>query len=532
MADAEPWWRKAVIYQILVRSFQDSDGDGWGDLPGIVSRLDYLQWLGVHGIWLTPICPSPMLDGGYDIEDFDGVHSAFGTLDDFARLVEEVHKRGMKLILDWVPNHTSSQHPWFIAACSSRDDPYRTWYLWGDPAEDGGPPNNWLSVFGGSAWVLHEPTGQYYYHAFLPEQPDLYWGNPRVREAMFANLELWLGRGVDGFRVDAIDMLVEDSRLPSNPTNKDFDPETDAPDRAVLHKHTRDRPEVHGHAAALRRTVDAAGPAVLIGELYIPPERLVAYYGSPEQPELHLPLNLELLWLEWNADEVMQAIDRYIDLVPDHGWPAWSLGNHDRNRLASRTGDNVRCAAMLLLTLRGTPTLYYGDEIGMIDVEIPPEQQDDPQGKLHPDRNRDVARTPMQWNSESGAGFTTGNPWLPIPAELDGRTVAAQSDDPRSILSLYRRLLETRRRIPALRVGGQSRVERSEPFIAYLRHHDGERVLVLLNLSDAGHDFDFSTHGESGTVILSTCLDREDENAAGSAHVRAHEGILIGLTGG
>lgn len=529
MADVE-WWRKAVIYQILVRSFQDSDGDGWGDIPGIISRLDYLHWLGIDAIWLTPIYPSPMLDGGYDIEDFDGIHPAFGTLDDFARLVDALHARGMKLILDWVPNHTSSQHPWFAAACSSREDPFRAWYLWADPCQDGGPPNNWLSVFGGSAWTFHEPTNQFYYHAFLPEQPDLYWGNPGVRQAMFENLALWRQRGVDGFRIDAIDMLVEDSNLPSNPPNESFDPQSDAPDRAVLHEHTRDRPEVHGHAAAFRRTVDASGPAVLIGELYIPPERLVLYYGTPEQPELHLPLNLELLWLEWNAEAVMQSIERYLALVPEHGWPAWSLGNHDRNRLSSRTGQNERAAAMMLLTVRGTPTLYYGDEIGMIDVEIPPDRQDDPQGKLHPERNRDVARTPMQWADDPAAGFTTGEPWLPIPDDRAGRTVDAQSKDPRSLLNLYRQLLETRRRLPALHIGEQIDVPCQPPFLAWIRQHEGDRVLVLINLSDADHDFDFRAHAEHGRLLLSTLLDRGEEDLDGSARVRAHEGVLVQLS--
>jgi alpha-glucosidase len=529
MTNGTAWWQDAVIYQILVRSFQDSNGDGQGDLPGILQRMDHLEWLGVDAIWLTPIFPSPLCDGGYDIEDFDGIHPMYGTLDDFRALVDALHGRGIRLILDWVPNHTSSRHPWFQESRSSRESAKRDWYTWADPGPDGGPPNNWLSVFGGSAWTHDEATGQYYYHAFLPEQPDLNWRNEQVREAMLANLRRWFERGVDGVRIDAVDMMVEDEQLTPNPVNPDFDPANDAPDRAVEHEHTRDRPEVHEHMAAIRAVADAFGDRVLIGELYIPIDRLVTYYGSVERGELHLPLNLGMLWADWDADGLNEAIEQYLAAVPDHAWPAWSLGNHDRSRLASRVSpEQARVATLMLLTLRGTPTLYYGDEIGMTDVPIPPERQQDPQGRRHADRNRDVARTPLQWSAAPYAGFSTVEPWLPVPAELDGRTVDAQRNDPHSLLTLHRRLICVRRETVALRRGSQIQIERSAPCVAWIREHERDRLLVLLNISGEPFDFDFSQHAQGATIVLSTFLDRHDE-VEGSVQVRGNEGLLLRL---
>ena len=529
MAGNGAWWRGGVIYQILLRSFQDSSGDGNGDLHGLETRLDYLQSLGVDALWLTPIHPSPLHDGGYDISDFDDVHPMYGDMETFMRVLEGVHARGMKLILDWVPNHSSDQHPWFQASRSSRDDPKRDWYVWADPGPDGGPPNNWLSVFGGSAWTMDEGTGQYFYHAFLPEQPDLNWRNPEVRGALCASMRTWLERGVDGFRLDALDMLLETEGLPDNPVNEAFDPEHDAPDRAVLHEHTRDIEELHGIAADLRRVTDEFEERVLLGEMYIPAERVVRYYGSPEQPELHLPLNLALLHADWDADVVMESIDSYAALVPEHGTAAWSLGNHDIGRLATRLGPaQARVAAMLLLTQAGTCTLYYGDEIAMQDGEIPPGKQQDPQGAKFPRLNRDPARTPMQWSTEPNAGFTTGEPWLPV-RDTGALTVEAQERNGCSPLALYRRLIALRRGTLALRNGVQTGIPREAPFVAYLRACEEERLLVLLNLSGESHSFDFGDHAERGEVLLSTMLDREDETVEAVVAVRGDEGLIVRL---
>ncbi|MFO1431653.1 MAG: alpha-amylase family glycosyl hydrolase [Candidatus Competibacteraceae bacterium] len=521
------WWQRGTIYQILVRSFMDSNGDGQGDLPGIISKLDYLQWLGVDAIWLSPIYPSPWADFGYDVSDYNNVHPAFGTLEAFDRLVAEAHARGIKVLLDWVPNHTSDQHPWFQESRASRDNPKRNWYIWADPKPDGSPPNNWLSVFDGSAWTLDPTTGQYYFHAFLPQQPDLNWRNPEVRDTLCENLRFWLRRGVDGFRIDAIDMLVEDKHLRDNPPNPYFK-EGDAPDRAVIQEHTRDQPGAHKIIVAMRHTADEFRDRILLGEMYIAPEQVVSYYGTSEQPELHLPLNLQLLWRDWDSDQLTDFINEYYRLVPAHGWPTWSLGNHDKNRLASRAqGDQARVAALLLLTLRGTPTLYYGDEVGLHDVAIPPDKVEDPQAKTQPERNRDVARTPMQWDNSNNAGFTTGEPWLPVASDYRAINVAFERDDPRSLLNLYQRLLELRKSEPALTAGSYVPVERQAPVVAYRRETEDQRLLVLLNLSANEFSFGF---GGSGRILLSTFLDRENKAVQDVVTLRANEGLLIDLS--
>ena len=359
--------------QIYPRSFQDSDGDGIGDLGGIIERLDYLTWLGVDAVWLSPIFPSPMADFGYDIADYTDIDPLFGSMEDFDRLLEAVHARDLKLILDLVPNHTSDRHPWFEESRSSRENPKRDWYLWKDPAPDGGPPTNWRSVFGGSAWQYDDTTGQYYYHAFLKEQPDLNWRNPEVRDAIFDVMRFWLDKGVDGFRVDVMWHLLKDEQLRDNPPNPDYHP--DQPDHArFIPAFSEDQYEVHTIVEQMRAVTDAYDDRVLIGEIYLPIPRLVAYYG-PEGRGAHLPFNFQLILLPWDARRIDAAISKYEGALPPDGWPNWVLGNHDKPRIASRVGRaQARVAAMLLLTLRGTPTLYYGDEIGMQNVAVPPER--------------------------------------------------------------------------------------------------------------------------------------------------------------
>ena len=523
------WWQGAVIYQILVRSFRDTNGDGQGDLSGVIEKLEYVKWVGADAIWLTPIFPSPWCDGGYDVSDFTGVHPLLGRIEDVDRLLAEAHKRSLRVVLDWVINHTSDQHPWFVESRASRDNPKRDWYVWADGKPDGAPPSNWMSVFGGSAWTADPATGQHYYHAFLPEQPDLNWRNPAVVEAMHEAMRFWLRRGVDGFRLDAIDMLIESGDVVDNPANPDFNPSTDAPDQAVLQEHTRHQPALHDQLIHVRSVVDEFQDRVLLGEVYLPIEQVVAYYGCPERPEIHLPLNLGLLWTDWRAEAISESITRYAQLLPPHGWPAWSLGNHDRSRIASRIPrEQVRVAAMLTLTLRGTPTIYYGDEIGMHDVAIPPHQSEDPQAKAQPQRSRDPARTPMQWDAAPHAGFTTGEPYLPVSADFAERNVNVQSRDPRSTLSLYRKLIQLRKDEAGLALGAHTEVQHRAPVVTYRR--DGARhYLIVLNLSGDAFSFNFKDHGERGDLLISTFLDRENEPLEGEVSLRGHEGVIIVL---
>ncbi|MEX2176646.1 MAG: alpha-amylase family glycosyl hydrolase [Pirellulaceae bacterium] len=529
MAETLPWWKTAVIYQLLVRSFQDSDGDGIGDLPGLLDRLDYIQLLGVDAIWLTPINPSPWCDGGYDVADYCDIHPQLGTLAIFDRLVAACHARGLRILLDWVPNHTSREHAWFTEARSSRQSLRRDWYIWQDPKPDGSPPNNWLSVFGGSAWTWEADTGQYYFHAFMREQPDLNWRNPQVRAAMHDTLRFWLARGVDGFRIDALDMVLETSDLTDNPPNPKFNPH-EALDQAVLHLHTRNQPGLHPLVAGMRQVSDEFPERVLLGEAYIEVKELVRYYGTRSAPELHLPLNPSLLRQRWDADELTAAIKQYLKEIPAHGWPTWANGNHDMPRIGERaTVEQERVAAMLLLTLRGTPSIYYGEEIGMSNVSIPPEMTEDPQGRIQPHRNRDVARTPMQWNDSPNAGFTAGDPLLPVADNYRDVNVARQQHDPQSLLNLYRRLLALRKAEPALQRGSQQVIERQAPTVAYLREQDGRRLLVLLNLAGDTYSFRFAGLGRQGRILFSTHLEWPDSTATDKITLRGNEGVVVVL---
>jgi alpha-glucosidase len=521
------WWQHGIVYQIYPLSFADSDGDGRGDLNGIRQRLDYLVWLGVNAIWISPIYPSPMADFGYDVSDYCEVAPQFGTLTDFDRLIEETHRRGLKLILDFVPNHTSDQHAWFRQSRSSRDNPKRNWYIWRDPAPGGGPPNNWLSQFGGPAWELDPHTGQYYYHAFLDKQPDLNWRNPEVRRAMYDVVRFWLDRGVDGFRIDVLWHLIKDDQFRDNPVNPGYQ-YGDSEHRKLLELYTTDRPEIHEIVAEMRQVFESYDERVMIGEIYLPVERLVAYYGL-ERPGVHLPFNFQLIHAPWNACEIDRMIVEYDRLVPEDEWPNWVLGNHDQHRIASRIGSaQARVAAMLLLTLRGTPTLYYGDEIGMEDGHIPPERVQDPNEKNQPGLGlgRDPERTPMQWDDSPHAGFTTGEPWLPIAENYHRRNVKALSEEPGSILRLYRELIRLRHKRPALNVGAYAAHPCEGSVMVYERTAPAERLLVALNL---GHEPAPVQLPTPGRVLLSTRLDRSGQSVSGAAELRGDEGLIVEL---
>lgn len=479
------WWQRGVVYQVYPRSFQDSNGDGIGDLRGIIARLDYLADLGVDAIWLSPIFPSPMADFGYDVADYCDIDPRFGTLADFDDLLAAAHARNVRVILDFVPNHTSDRHPWFLESKRSRTSPKRDWYIWRDAAPGGGPPNNWVSDFGGSAWEWDEASGQYYLHAFLKEQPDLDWRNPAVQSAMYDVLRFWFERGVDGFRIDVLWHLVKAAGLPDNPPNPDYRPEMGEMHR-VLQLHSTDQPEVHAIAAEMRRIADGYGDRVLIGEIYLPVERLMAYYGAGGSG-VHLPFNFQLVEARWDAPSLRAMILAYEAALPKGGWPNWVLGNHDRPRIASRVGEaQARVAAMLLLTLRGTPTIYYGDELGLPSVEISADRAQDPRELREPGLGlgRDPVRTPMPWDPTAKAGFTTGEPWLPLHADHGERNVTRLDAERGSILELHRRLLALRRQHPALAIGAMRMLDaKSADVLMYERTHGDERVLVALNLS-------------------------------------------------
>ena len=525
------WWQRGIVYQIYPRSFMDSNADGIGDLSGIRSRLDYVSELGVDAVWISPIYPSPMADFGYDVADYTGVDKIFGTLQDFDALLAEVHRRGLKLILDFVPNHTSDQHPWFQESRSSRDNPKRDWYLWRDPAPGGGPPNNWLSSFGGSGWELDEQTGQYYYHAFLKEQPDLNWHHPQVREAMFNVLRFWLDRGVDGFRVDVLWHLVKDAEFRDNPPNPSFAP-GQPPHHSQVLVYSTDRPEVQDVVRQLRGVIDEYEHRVLIGEIYLPVERLVSYYGA-DLKGAHLPFNFQLINASWNARGIANLIHEYERALPKGGWPNWVLGNHDNRRIATRIGiAQARIAAMMLLTLRGTPTMYYGDELGMADVPISPEQVRDPYEKNVPGLGlgRDPCRTPMQWDRSHAAGFTAAQkPWLPVAGDYQVVNVEMESKEPDSMLTLYRKLIALRRSEDALSIGAYAPAAMTGDLVAYTRESGTSRFLIALNLGATPHAVDFTGAGPHARIVLSTHLDRENEPVAGEINLRADEGVIVAL---
>ena len=526
------WWQTCAIYQIYPRSFQDSNDDGIGDLQGIAPRLDYLVGLGVDAIWISPIYPSPMVDFGYDVAGYCDIDPCFGRLADFDDLLMQAHRRGLKVLLDFVPNHTSDQHPWFVESRAAKDGQRRDWYIWCDAAADGGPPNNWISDFGGSAWQWDEITGQYYYHAFLKEQPDLNWRHPDVQAAMADVMRFWFDRGVDGFRIDVLWHMLKAADFPDNPPNPDYRPGMGEMHR-LLQRHSTDQPEVHGIAAAMRDIADSYGASgrgerVLIGEIYLPVDRLMHYYGR-ERPGVHLPFNFQLIDMPWDARTLAAAITDYEAALPLAGWPNWVLGNHDRPRVATRLGQAQACvAAVLLLTLRGTPTLYYGDELALIDVVIEPSQVRDPRELREPGLalGRDPVRTPMPWDGSENAGFSTAKPWLPLHADWRTRNVARMTEDPRSILTLYRRLLALRRNCPALSIGDFVLSSVEDEILVYERRHDSERLVVALNLGDRPHRLQLPDWARGGRLLLSTHADAalaED----GALLLRSHEGVVL-----
>lgn len=490
---AEPaWWQRGAIYQVYPRSFADSDGDGIGDLGGIAAHVDHLAALVVEAVWLSPFFRSPMADFGYDVSDYCDVDPIFGTLDDFDQLVATCHARGIRVIIDWVPNHTSDRHPWFEASRSSRDDPKRDWYVWRDPSPTGGPPNDWDSTFAavGPAWTLDERTGQYYLHSFMAEQPDLNWDNPAVEAAMHDTLRFWLERGVDGFRLDAIVKIAKDPLLRDNGN--------------AARRHDEDWDTIHDRLRGIRRVVDEYDDRVLVGET-VPDElhRIVSFLDSGDQ--LHLAHNFFFLDLPWDAEAFRTLIADFESLGGDRVWPAWVLSNHDVSRVATRFGGvaRARAALVILYALRGTPFIYQGEELGLPDAEILADRVVDVDG-------RDPERSPIPWLDGPGAGFTTGEPWLPLHHDAATLNVERQAADPDSTLSLTRRLAALRAASPALQTGTRTPVDAGPPdVLAWLRESDGERILAAVNFGDAPA----ALEGVEGELLLSSDAARAPEGA-------------------
>ena len=524
-----PWWQTGVFYQVYPRSLQDSNGDGVGDLPGITSRLDYLAGLGVETLWLSPIFRSPMADFGYDVSDYEDIDPLFGSLADFDHLLAEAHRRGLRLILDFVPNHTSTAHRWFQEARQSRDNPKRDWYIWAGPKPDDSPPNNWLSYFGGPAWTFDAATGQYYLNNFDPSQADLNWRNPAVKAAMFDALRFWLRRGVDGFRVDVIAAMLKDPALRDNPLDPDWKP-GDNPIWRVRRVYSEQAPGIHDLIAEMRAVIDEFPGRMMVGEIpyTTDPALQVSFFGTQDKPEAHQPFNFAFIMLPWTAPVVRDFIARYDAAVPAWGWPTYVLGNHDQDRLVTRIGaEQARVAALFLLTVRGAPYIWQGEELGLPNGEVAPEDYQDPQG-INLGISRDMCRTPFHWNGGPNAGFTTGKPWLPIASTWRTLNVEAEDADPRSSLTLYRRLLALRRAHPALHAGTMTLLETPLPVVAWLREEDDERFLTLLNLSGEAHLVSHPALGE-GEIVLSTALDRAGVADLAALTLRPNEGLLVKL---
>lgn len=506
------WWRDGVLYQIYPRSFADASGDGVGDLMGITDHLDYIASLGVTGIWLSPIYRSPMADFGYDIADYCDIDRLFGDMAAFERLLSEAHERGLRVIMDFVPNHTSDQHEWFVESRSSRDNPKRDWYIWKDPKPDGSEPNNWPAAFGTkSAWTLDEPTGQYYLHLFLPEQPDLNWQNPEVRQAMHDVMRFWFDKGVDGFRIDVIHMLFKNPSYEDNPPGN-------------LLAHVPQSDELHELVRGMRSVCDEYDDRMLVGETFVWDIADIAkFYGSNDD-ELHLAFNFPMAIAGYNATFMSKVAGKALEALPAHAQPCWVFSNHDLPRHGSRYGrDAIPGAALLLLGLPGTPFIYAGEEIGMTGTAPPPERQVDPGG-------RDAARTPFQWSAAENAGFCPPgiDPWLPIASGFETINVEAEDSDPNSVLNLYKRAIAYRGASETLLSGGfaESRVE--DRLWVFTRGDKARSVVVAINMSAAPVEVEVAIGGDQAArIAVCTEVGREGEAVDSSMLLGGFEAAWI-----
>jgi alpha-glucosidase len=530
--EGHQWWQHAVFYEIYPRSFADSNNDGVGDLKGIASKLDYLKDLGIDAIWISPCFPSPQVDFGYDVSDYENIDPMYGTLADFDVLASEAKKRNIHIILDFVVNHSSDQHKWFLDSKSSRTSAHRDWYIWRDGKGRGQPPNNWTSTFGGSAWKLDPTTNEYYYHYFYAEQPDLNWRNPAVKDAMFGVESWWYKRGVSGFRLDAVDTLFEDPNLKDNPilrpgTNAFGDPIEDTKNNTKL-------PEVHDILRGLRKVADQYD-AVLIGETWTADvAELNQYYGQGNN-ELQMPM--DFLFTMVNKLSPAEFRKQIAAVNGASGWPTFVISNHDIVRSYDRYGDGehndqiTKLMAALYLTLRGTPIMYYGEEIGM--KTTPPtskEEVKDPIGRTGwpKEKGRDGERTPMQWDGSANAGFSTATPWLPVPPTYQTHNVAEESKDPNSVLEFYKKLLKLRHDNTALLDGSYKAINESdENVLSYLRVYKDHGVLVALNMTNAPQKVSVESKGNGFASVKSVLATGSSANNGDEVSLEPY-GVFIG----
>ncbi len=531
MAHSHLWWRDGVIYQIYPRSFMDSNRDGFGDLAGITGRLDYLADLGVEGIWLSPIYPSPDVDHGYDVSDYRAIDPRYGDLQAFDHLVEQAHARGLKIIMDMVMNHTSDQHAWFTAARSSRDNPFHDWYMWRNPRPNGKAPNNWQSIFGGSGWKYEPAVGQYYFHMFSEHQPDLNWRNPQVRQTMLDNYRFWLERGVDGFRLDVFNACFKDANFRNNPPKFGL-----FPFDMQKHLFDMDQPEMMPLLAELRAILDAYPERYAVGETFWGGPGKAALYCGPAL--LHGTFDFDFMASPWRRPrKFLRAIQQWEHALAPEAWPTWVLNNHDTSRSASRYAHaeqdaRLKVTAALLLTQRGTPFIYYGEEIGQRDIRLKRDQIQDPAGKRFWPfyKGRDACRSPMQWDDSANAGFSPAQPWLPVHPDYPARNVAGQKCDLNSLYYFYRSLIQLRKKYAALR-DGMFLPLTYEPhtLIAYLRQTGEQTILVALNFSRRPNRL--ALGGDllraSWKILLTSSQKTQPEIHSGLLHLDGNEACIL-----
>jgi len=481
------WWKHAVFYHIYPKSFQDSDGDGTGDIRGIINRLDYLAALSIDAVWLSPVYRSPMVDGGYDISDYRDIDPLFGTLDDFRELLKRAHDRGIRIMMDLVMNHTSDQHPWFTESRSLVDNPKRNWYIW-HAGCNGKVPNNWRTNFFERAWRRDPITGQFYYHSFFKEQPDLNWRNEDMKQAFFENIRFWLDMGVDGFRLDVVNMIVKDKLLRNNYPSKIYN---------------RNQPETYDILREFRKLLDEYPCTTSVGEIYVLPPgspKLAASFLGSGNDMLHMAFDFSLIFCRWNARKYYSAVQSYYDALPPAGWACFAFSNHDMGRSLNRFGqmrhthEKARLLAVMLLTLKGTPFIYYGDELGMVNARIPRKQIRDRYGKMiwPVFMGRDRGRTPMQWNDSAGAGFTLGEPWLPLHKDFRKVNVECETADENSVWNTYRKMIELRKTLPALQQGEIEFIETGRNgILAYTRTLNDQQIRIALNFNSRKQKFSY-----------------------------------------
>jgi len=526
----QAWWKQGIIYQIYTRSYCDSNSDGIGDIRGIITKLDYLKQLGINAIWLTPIFETPNYDFGYDVRDYLDIDPSLGTMDDFCALLDEAHYRGIKVILDMVLNHTSHLHPWFLESRSSSKNEKRDWYIWKDKV-DGGPPNNWKNSFGGSAWEWDEKTEQYYFHSFLKEQPDLNWRNSEVQETFFGIMHHWFRLGVDGFRLDVINMIIKDKKFRDNPRTFRLPFFQDL-------KYNANQQRSYKIVRKLRAIADQYDDRVLVGEVYtLPPgdaAGAAAYLGNGNNA-LHMAFDFSLLFSRWNARSYYLSIKKWLNQIPKDGWPCHVLSNHDlhrkfsQNALFSETERKARVAAVLMLTLKGTPFIYYGEEIGMENERVPKEHINDPLGKKYWPfySGRDQARRPMMWENKPFAGFSDIHPWLPVNKNYPDKNVESQIKDEKSIYHLYKNLIRIRWKKETLRSGQIKFIEKGKNgILAYTRTLQNEKILVVLNFSSRNKEMHLSGH-TSYKVLLDTYISYNDRVKSGTLSLAGYEAIVL-----